>query len=57
MEATEDSFVHLLCLGGNAEIAYGDTTIAIAKGESVFVPAGAGAFSVSAGADIVVSTL
>lgn len=57
MEATEDSFVHLLCLGGNAEIAYGDTTIAIAKGESVFVPAGAGAFSVSTGADIVVSTL
>ena len=57
MEAKEDSFVHLLCLGGNAEIAYGDTTIAIAKGESVFVPAGAGAFSVSAGADIVVSTL
>lgn len=57
MTATEDSFVHLLCLGGNAVISAGDQTLAISKGESVFIPAGFGAFSVNEGADLVVSTL
>lgn len=57
MNATEDSFVHLLCLGGNAEISYNGGALSIAKGESVFVPAGFGVFSVNDGADIVVSTL
>ena len=57
MTADENSFVHLLCLGGNAEVSYAGGTMSIAKGESIFVPAGFGAFSVSEGADIVVSTL
>ena len=57
MEAKEESFVHLLCLDGNAEISYNGGTLAISKGESVFVPADFGAFSVSEGADIVASTL
>lgn len=57
MEATEDSFVHLLCLDGNAEISYEGGKMPIAKGESVFVPAGFGMISVDNGADIVVSTL
>lgn len=57
MTATEDSFVHLLCLGGKAEISCGNCNMSIAKGESVFVPAGAGAFSLTEGADIVASTL
>ena len=57
MEATEDSFIHLLCLDGNAEIAYEGGKMPIAKGESVFVPAGFGTISVDNGADIVVSTL
>ena len=57
MVAGAESFVHLLCLDGQAVIAYAGGTMTIAKGESVFVPAGAGAFAVSSGADIVVSTL
>ncbi len=57
MTATEDSFVHLLCLGGNAEITYAGGKMTIAKGESVFIPAGMGEFAVSEGADIVVATL
>lgn len=57
MEAKDDSFVHLLCLGGNAEISANGETLTIAKGESVFIPAGFGTFSVSEGADIVASTL
>ncbi|MBQ8497866.1 MAG: class I mannose-6-phosphate isomerase [Clostridia bacterium] len=52
-----NSFVHLLCLDGKAFIAHKDGVLPIEKGESVFVPAGAGAFAVSAGADIVASTL
>ncbi len=57
MTATEKSFVHLLCLDGAATLTWGDGSMSVAKGESVFVPAGLGAFAVSDGADIVVSTL
>jgi mannose-6-phosphate isomerase len=57
MTATEDSFVHLLCLGGEASITWNEGVMNIAKGESVYIPAGLGEFSVSVGADIVVSTL
>ena len=57
MTAGEDSFVHLLCLGGKAVITHKDGTMSISQGESVFVPAGFGNFAVSEGADIVVSTL
>ena len=57
MNATEDSFVHLLCLGGNAVITWNGGEMNIQKGESVYVPAGFGEFAVSEGADIVVSTL
>ncbi len=57
MTATENSFVHLLCLGGKATIAWNGGSMDIAKGESVYVPAGFGEFSVSDGADIVASTL
>lgn len=57
MNATEDSFVHLLCLGGEAAITWQNGKMTIAKGESVFIPAGMGEFSVSGGADIIVSTL
>ncbi len=57
MTASEDSFVHLLCIGGAAEIAWDGGKMAIAKGESVFVPAGLGHFCVTDGADIVVAAL
>lgn len=57
MEATEKSFVHLLCLNGAATLTWPGGTVSIGKGESIFVPAGLGHFDVSAGADIIVSTL
>lgn len=57
MTATKESFVHLLCLDGTAMVSWGDASLSVKKGESVFVPAGLGEFSVSDGADIVVSTL
>lgn len=57
MEASEKSFVHLLCLDGETMLTWADGTLPVAKGESVFIPAGFGKFSVLDGADIVVSTL
>ncbi len=57
MTATENSFVHLLCLGGEAVITWNGGEMSIKKGESVYIPAGFGEFAVSEGADIVVSTL
>ena len=57
MTATEESFVHLLCLGGEAVITWNGGKMNIKKGESVYIPAGFGGFAVSEGADIVVSTL
>ncbi len=57
MTADETSFVHLLCIGGEADITWDGGKMSIAKGESVFVPAGFGNFSVTDGADIVVATL
>ncbi len=57
MTATEESFVHLLCLGGEAQIAWDGGVMPIVKGESIFVPAGMGEFTVSDGADLVVATL
>lgn len=57
MNATEESFVHLLCLGGEASVTWNGGVMKIDKGESVYIPAGMGEFSVSEGADIVVSTL
>ena len=57
MTATEESFVHLLCLGGEAVITWNGGEMNIKKGESVYIPAGFGEIAVSEGADIVVSTL
>lgn len=57
MSADTNSFVHLLCLDGTAELCWGEKTMSVFKGESVFVPAGLGTFSVSDGAEFIVSTL
>ncbi|MBQ9747961.1 MAG: class I mannose-6-phosphate isomerase [Clostridia bacterium] len=57
MTASSDSFVHLLCLGGKTAIKWQGGEMTLAKGESVFIPAGLGDFSVADGADVVVSTL
>ncbi len=57
MTAEKESFVHLLCLDGNTTVSWNGGSLTMKKGESVFVPAGLGEFSVSDGADMVVSTL
>lgn len=43
----DDSFVSLLCLDGNAEVECNGEKLGIKKGESLFIPAGKGFFSVT----------
>ena len=44
--ATQESFVSLLVLGGEGTFVCGDTSFPLTKGESVFIPAGAGSYTV-----------
>ena len=57
MTAGTESFVHLLCLDGSATLEWREGEMSVRKGESVFIPAGLGNFSMSDGADIIVSAL
>ena len=45
--AGEESFVSLLALEGDGRFVCGDTAFPLTKGESVFIPANAGAYTVS----------
>ncbi|MBR4096198.1 MAG: class I mannose-6-phosphate isomerase [Oscillospiraceae bacterium] len=45
--ADEASFHNVLILEGNAELVCGDTTLALKKGDSVFVPAGCGEYTIA----------
>lgn len=43
----EESFVSLLCLEGEAEVVCGNEKLGMKKGESVFIPANKGSFTVN----------
>ncbi len=45
--ADETSFHNVLILEGNAELVCGDTTLSLKKGDSVFVPANCGEYTIS----------
>ena len=45
--AGEESFVSLLVLEGNGSFTCAETAFPLAKGESVFIPANSGAFTVT----------
>ena len=45
--SVEDGFVHLLCLSGEGSLRTQADVISFAKGESIFLPAGLGAYTVS----------
>ncbi|MBQ3162492.1 MAG: class I mannose-6-phosphate isomerase [Oscillospiraceae bacterium] len=45
--ADETSFHNVLILEGNAELVCGDTTLALKKGDSVFVPANCGEYTIA----------
>ena len=46
MQVGAESFVHLLFLSGEAEIAYSEGSIPVSRGDSIFLPAGLGACAV-----------
>ena len=46
-----------MVLEGEGQIACGDTTLPLTKGDGVFVPAGAGAFTVSGSLTLLESRL
>ena len=56
LNASSDSFVHLLCVDGNAKIVFDNEETSLDKGGSVFVPAGAGKFTLCAENATVIST-
>jgi len=58
MNADFDSFVHLLCVSGDAYIEFDGKKYDLSLGESIFVPAGCGKFTVFAdGAAVLATTL
>ncbi len=55
--ADDESFVSLLCLEGEGKVSCGDTTLSFVKGESIFIPASSGEFTVEGKLEILESTL
>ena len=51
------SFHHLLCVGGEGEIVCDNKCYPIVQGDSYFLPAGMGEYSLQGGATVLVSTL
>ena len=57
IHVTEDSFMTLLLVHGNAEIICGNETVQLKQGESVFVPAGNTDVTVKGNCDIITAEL
>ncbi len=53
--ADENSFVHIMVLGGSGKIACGGIELDIAKGDGVFIPANAGEYTVNGSVEILES--
>ena len=52
-----DSFNSVLCLDGNAQITYNDEKFIITKGDSYYVPANIGEYSIEGAAELIVSKI
>ena len=57
LSVTPKSFHHLLCVGGEGELAHGESTYPITRGDSYFLPAGMGEYSLKGNATVLVSSL
>ena len=55
--ADDESFVSLLCLEGEGKVTCGETTLSFVKGESVFIPASSGEYTIEGKLEILESTL
>ncbi len=52
-----DSFASLLCIGGEGSICYGAEKLLLKAGDSFFMPAGMGQYTVNGKTEIIISTL
>ena len=57
LNVTAKSFHHLLCVGGEGEIVCGGEHYPIVRGDSYFLPAGMGEYSLSGSAIVLLSTI
>jgi mannose-6-phosphate isomerase len=57
VEVPERSFLHLLVISGEGTAEFADSSIALRKGTSVFVPAGSEAFSIKGNSSMIVTTI
>lgn len=55
--ANGESFHCILCLNGSTDIIYKDTNMQIMKGQTVFIPAGLGAYKIQGACEILFITL
>lgn len=55
--ANVESFNSILCLDGNGKIEYNGEEFSLCKGDSYFIPAGIGSYSVSGNVEIIVSKI
>ena len=57
LNATKESFHSVLCLEGNAEIKYQDVSYLLIKGDSYFIPAGMGEYTIEGTAEVIISRI
>ena len=57
LKIDEDSFVSLIVVNGDGEIALGDDKLAVTKGDSVFVPAQNGEIKMNGDMEVIISSL
>ena len=55
--ADGESFHSLLCLSGSGAVICGGGAVPFAKGDSLFLPAGLGAYTIAGRAQLVLTTL
>ena len=51
------SFQHLLCVGGTGELVSGESALPVRRGDSYFLPARLGAFTIRGGCKILLSRI
>lgn len=57
LTVTKRSFHHLLCVGGEGELTHGGERYPVARGDSYFLPAGMGEYSLSGNATLLLAHL
>ena len=57
LSTTKESFNSVLCLEGNAKLTYNSEEFAVTKGDSYFIPANLGEYTIEGKAEIIISKI